>query len=131
VHDFCILITTPKPNIMNEQTPMTTMIEILELLRHRGINNEIRMDEKKNIILQNTTKIYKTPSELKIIKTYRFEGDSNPSDSAALYIIKDTDNITSFLIDSYGAESNYEGSEFDDFLKAIPIDEDQSFTLSN
>lgn len=109
---------------------MTTLVEILELLRDKGISNEIRMDEHKNIMLHNTSKIYKTPSELKVIKTYRFEGDSNPSDSAVIYIVKDREDVISFIIDSYGAESNYAGSEFDDFLKGIPIDEDQSFKLS-
>ncbi len=115
---------------MEDHTHMSTLVELLQKLTKNGITREIRMDEHKNIILQDTDKIYNNPKDLKVIRSYRFEGDTNPSDSAVLYLIKDTDDIISFIIEAYGAASNYDGPEFDDFLKAIPVEEDEFFRLT-
>lgn len=115
---------------MEDNTSMSTLVELLQMLREKGITREIRMDDSKNIILQGSDKIYNNPKELKVIRSYRFEGDTNPSDSAVLYLIKDLDDEISFIIEAYGAESNYDGPEFDDFLKAIPMSEDEFFRLN-
>lgn len=63
------------------------------------------------------------PEHLHIIKTYRFEGDSNPSDSSALYLIEANDGLIGYVIDAYGAASNHEDDQFDEFLKRIPVQE--------
>ena len=110
--------------------PMTTLSELMTQLAHNGINKEVRMNDDKVFELQGAGKIYNKPDELLIIRAYRFEGESNPSDSAALYVMKDKDGEISYLIEAYGAESNYDGPEFDDFLKAIPFDDDSQFKLS-
>jgi hypothetical protein len=36
-----------------------------------------------------------------------------------LYLVKDSGNM-GMIIDSYGADSNYPGEDFDKFLRAIP-----------
>jgi len=74
----------------------------------------------------NSEKNY-LPEELSILKTYRFEGDSNPDDNVALYVLQDNNQNLGIIIDSYGAESNYPGEEFDTFLRAIPIQESDEY----
>lgn len=74
----------------------------------------------------NSEKSY-LPEELSILKTYRFEGDSNPDDNVALYVLQDNEQNLGIIIDSYGAESNYPGEEFDTFLRAIPIQESDEY----
>ncbi|MNU12805.1 hypothetical protein D3C71_08360 [compost metagenome] len=74
----------------------------------------------------NSEKNY-LPEELSILKTYRFEGDSNPDDNVALYVLQDNEQNLGIIIDSYGAESNYPGEEFDTFLRAIPIQESDEY----
>jgi len=101
---------------------MLTLSQVMEKLRQKGITDEIRMTEDKNFVISGTNKPYQA-SELKIIKTYRFEGASDPDDNVALYLVTDHNDNKAMIIDSYGANSNYTGSEFDDFLKSIPEEE--------
>src|SRR5690606_27087317 len=99
---------------------MTTLSQVMEKLKERGIHREFRMNEQGEMMFENSDKIYLS-SDLIILKTYRFEGDSNPDDSAVLYVLKDNNENTGMIIDSYGADSNYPGEKFDEFLRNIPI----------
>ena len=105
---------------MTSKTEMTTLSSILEKLRLRKQDNEFKMTEKGFCI--GTGKYYE-PEELKIIKTYRFEGESDPSDNIVLYLIEAKDGLMGYCMDAYGAYSNYENSDFDDFIKKIPVQE--------
>ena len=68
----------------------------------------------------NNEKYYQ-PEDLVIIKTYRFEGDSNPSDACILYVIEANDGLTGYSIDAYGAYSNHEGEGYDDFIRKLTM----------
>lgn len=103
--------------------PMLTLSEVMEKLREKGITDEIRMTEDKRFVITGTEKSYK-PEDLKILRTYRFEGASDPDDNIALYLIQDLYGNKAMIIDSYGANSNYEGPEFDHFLKKIRAEEE-------
>ncbi|MDQ0592114.1 hypothetical protein QFZ37_000483 [Chryseobacterium ginsenosidimutans] len=104
---------------------MTTLSQVMTRLAQRGIHREFRMNENCEMKLENSEKIY-TPTELTIIKTYRFEGPSNPDDNAVLYLVKDSDGNMGMIIDSYGAESNYP-KEFDNYLREVRILESDEF----
>jgi len=106
---------------MNEsKTEMTTLSSILERLRVKKIDNEFRWTEEG--FTANKGKVY-TPDQLKIIKTYRFEGESNPSDMEILYIIEANDGLIGYSIDAYGVYSNHEDEEgYDNFIRQIPIE---------
>ena len=56
-------------------------------------------------------KIY-TPEEIKVSNFYRFEGPSDPSENAILYVIDTADGKKGSLTDAYGAYANPEISEF-------------------
>lgn len=109
---------------MNNPKPMLTLSQVMEKLRQKGITDEIRMTDDKKFVISGTEKSYQ-PNDLKIIRTYRFEGASDPGDNAALYLIKDHYENIAMIIDSYGANSNYDGPEFDEFLKSIPEEEEK------
>lgn len=109
---------------MNNPKPMLTLSEVMEKLRQKGITNEIRMTDDKRFVISGTEKSYQ-PEDLKIIRTYRFEGASDPGDNVALFLIKDHYGNLAMIIDSYGADSNYDGPEFDEFLKSIPEEEEK------
>ena len=102
--------------------------EVMNILRKRGITQEIRMNDDKQFILEGTETSYQ-PSDLCIIKSYRFEGDSSPDDNAVLYILQDKEGVQSLILDSYGAASNYTGEEFDNFIREIPVEEREDFNL--
>ena len=66
-------------------TTMTTLSGVLEKLRIKKQDNEFIMTAEG--FTSPAGKLYKV-DELTIIKTYRFEGNSDPSDSSILYLIE-------------------------------------------
>lgn len=113
---------------MEKPKPMLTMSQIMSKLADKGITNEFRMNENLQMILEGNEHAYQ-PEDLKILKTFRFEGDSSPEDNAVLYVAADQKGNKGIIIDSYGAESNYSGEEFDNFLRNIPVDEDDEYNF--
>jgi hypothetical protein len=112
---------------MSASTEMTTLSYILEKLRLKRQDIEFVM--KPEGFTANNGKFY-NPEDLQIIKTYRFEGESDPSDSVVLYIIEANDGLVGYSIDAYGAYSNHGDDGYDDFIRKIPVqdrDEQQIF----
>ncbi len=105
--------------IMEQPVEMNTLSQILEKLRQKGLDNEIKMTDHGKMQGVGLNKIYK-PEDLTIIKTYRFEGDSDPGDNSVLYLLEDKEGQIGYIIDAYGMYSSHEGTGFDDFLKKIP-----------
>lgn len=97
---------------------MNTLSQILEKLRLKGLDNEIKMTDHGKMQSAGLKKIY-NPEDLTIIKTYRFEGDSDPADNSVLYILEDKDQQVGYILDAYGTYSSQENAGFDDFLKKI------------
>lgn len=98
---------------------MTTLSSVMEKLRLRRQDNEFTFTwEGFNC---NSTKMYQ-PDDLTIIKTYRFEGDSDPSDNVILYLIQANDGLIGYSIDAYGAYSNY-AEGYDDFIKKVRMED--------
>lgn len=101
------------------KTHMTTLSGVLEKLRLKKIDNEFKMTPEG--FTAGKGKYYK-PEDVKIIRTYRFEGESNPEDNSVIYIIEASDGLIGYSIDAYGAYSDHD-SDYDDFLRKIPMDE--------
>ena len=104
---------------MNSSEEMATMSQILEKLRLKKKDTEFRMTEGG---FSSGKKVYQ-PEDLKIIRTYRFEGDSNPSDSSTIYLIEAKDGQCGYSIDAYGAYSNHDADGYDEFLRKIPVED--------
>ncbi len=58
-----------------------------------------------------THEVY-TPEEVKIINFYRFEGESDPSDNAILYVLETSRGEKGTLTDAYGVYTDLKVSEF-------------------
>ena len=101
-----------KNDIINTMKPMS---EIISSLQKEGHSKDFDVNKQGDLIVLNSDKVYK-PKEIEILKVYRFEGMSNPADSAILYLLKTNDNLTGTIIDSYGAENSARTS---DFLKQL------------
>lgn len=99
---------------------MSTLSAVLEKLRLKKRDNEFRMTPEG--FGTGSGKFYKA-EDLKIIRTYRFEGDSDPSDSTILYVIEANDGLIGYSIDAYGAYSNHDDDGYDEFIKEIPAKE--------
>ena len=99
---------------------MTTVTSVLEKLRIKKRDKEFRMTPEG--FTAGTGKFY-TPEDLKIIKTYRFEGESDPSDSTIIYLIEANDGLIGYSMDAYGVYSTHEEENYDEFIKKIPVQE--------
>ncbi len=107
---------------MVEEKPgeMITVSAVLEKLRLKKRDKEFRMTPEG--FKAGTDKFYK-PEDLKIIRTYRFEGESDPSDSSIIYLIEANDGLVGYSLDAYGVYSEHEDDGYDDFIRKIPIEE--------
>ncbi len=99
---------------------MTTLSGVLEKLRIRKQDNEFIINGEG--FRSPAGKVYAS-EELTIIKTYRFEGESDPSDSSILYLIEASDGLIGYSIDAYGVYSNHEGNAYDEFIRKILVSE--------
>ena len=54
----------------------------------------------ENCIICHSDKF--NPSEFEIVEVYRFEGNSDPADEAAVYAIESTGGIRGVLVSGYG-----------------------------
>ena len=108
--------------------PMLTLSQVMAKLAAKDVTQEFTMNDACEMKLRETGEIYQ-PEDLKILRTYRFEADSSPEDNAVLYVAQATDGNIGMIIDSYGAQSNYEGPEFDNFIREIPIEEDENYNF--
>jgi hypothetical protein len=98
---------------------MSTVSSVLEKLRIKKHDKEFRMTPEG--FTAGTGKFYK-PEDLKIIRTYRFEGESDPSDSSIIYLIEANDGLIGYSMDAYGVYSDQEVG-YDDFIRKIPVEE--------
>jgi hypothetical protein len=106
---------------MQTKKEMTTLSEVLEQLRMKKWDNEFRWENDS--FTAGKGKSYQ-PDELTIIKTYRFEGQSDPSDASILYLIEANDSLKGYSIDSYGAYSDHDGEEgYDNFIRQVKMEE--------
>lgn len=97
---------------------MTTSSQVLERLRQKNLNHEFKWTPQG--FTADKGKFYQ-PEDLEILKTYRFEGDSNPSDTEILYIIRAKhDGLTGYSQDAYGVYTSHEKETgYDNFIRQI------------
>lgn len=105
---------------MIKPAEMTTLSQVIEKLRLKRQDNEFILSPEGFSI--GNGKFYQ-PYELKIIKTFRFEGESDPSDSSILYVMRGYDGTLGYSVDSYGAFSNHDDVDYNDFIVKIPVEE--------
>ena len=105
--------------IPDDKIEMTTLSSILEKLRLKKFDSEFKMTEEG--FTAGNKKNY-NPDDLKIIRTYRFEGESDPSDNAILYLIEANDGLIGYSLDAYGAYSD-QPEGYDDFIRKVPVSE--------
>lgn len=108
---------------MPNQIPhLTTLSSILEKLRIKRQDNEFRLTDKG---FSCCNEKHYQPEDLTIIRTFRFEGQSDPADSAILYLIEANDGLIGYSIDTFGPYSNNPDG-YDDFIKQISVQERES-----
>lgn len=105
--------------MQTQHTDLSTLTSVLEKLRIRKQDSEFTMTPEG--FTAGKGKYYQ-PGDLKIIKTYRFEGESDPSDSSILYMIEANDGLTGYSLDAYGMYTNHDDA-YDEFIRQVKIED--------
>lgn len=108
--------TPDKPGEMN------TLSQVLNKLHSKGYDNEFKMSDHGRMQPVSGDQIY-NPEDLKVIKTYRFEGESDPSDSSVLYLLEDKDGNIGYVMDAYGMYTSHDEEGFEAFMQKIPVED--------
>lgn len=98
---------------------MKTISEILETLKEDHYIHDLEF--KSGVITSQSTGEEFNPDDLIIECSYRYEGDSDPSDSAVVYAITAKSGTKGVLVDSYGT---YADPELARIIADIPLREE-------
>ncbi|MEO8713081.1 MAG: hypothetical protein ABI405_13200 [Parafilimonas sp.] len=96
---------------------MNTLSQIMNKLSVKGYDNEFRLTKDG---FTTKDKSYQ-PADLMIVKSYRFEGESDPADTSILYLIKANDGLIGYSLDAYGVYTNHDEEGYDNFIRQIPV----------
>ena len=107
---------------MSDSTSMTPLSTVMANLAKKGFDKEFKI-EKEGARLDGHGRIYQ-PGDLWILKVYRFEGESDPADMAALYAIETTDGKQGFVLNAYGTYSDQDQKYYDDFILNVHIEKE-------
>ena len=106
---------------MSTSKSMTTYSQVLNLLPEKGYGKELNISEA-GAIFDGSENVYQ-PEQLKIVKVYRFEGESDPSDMAVIYLIHSDTEEKGFILNAYGTYSDQDNPHYDEFIKKVPTEE--------
>jgi len=97
---------------------MDTISTVLNNLKLKRQDNEFVLNEAGLVTLNG--KLY-SQRDIKIIKTYRFEGESDPADEAIIYLIKANDGIIGYSLDAYGVYTNHTNDGYADLIRKLAM----------
>lgn len=106
---------------MLENLKQSTLAATTTLLRDKGFKSDFEVDKEGLYIMGHKEEKHYSPDETHIRSVIRFEGASDPSDMAALYIIELIDGTKGQLVDAFGV---YADKRVGEFLKQCKFDYD-------
>ena len=84
---------------MQHKTHYDTVSKAIEELRKQGYTTDFNIEE--NSITCSDGKF--GADDFEVIDVYRYEGDSDPADEAAVYAIRSSTGLKGILVTGYGA----------------------------
>lgn len=97
--------------------PYVTLTDKLNELRKEGYVEDFNLQQNSLECGKDQIKI--SPDDFKVDRIFRFEGDSNPSDSSILYAISSERNqVKGVLVNAYGI---YSESLTDELVKKLTL----------
>ncbi len=96
-----------------------TLVEALQDLKSRGFNTDFNL--AFDAIQCSSTGICLRADEFEIVEHYRFEAETNPSDSSVLYAVQSKDGgMKGVLVNAYGV---YSEAASDDMISKLSVHE--------
>jgi hypothetical protein len=82
----------------------------MEMFKQNGFGYNFRIENKKLVASELNKKF--DPAQIRIVNTYRFEGDTNPDDMSILYAIEAKSGERGLLVNAYGPAADLELNDF-------------------
>lgn len=89
-----------KADITRSTPYIKSMVSCLSKVVDDGYKEDF-IATREGLESSSTRKLY-SPNDVKVITSFRFEGFSDPLDSAVLYVLETSDGLKGTLIDGYG-----------------------------
>ncbi len=105
---------------------MDSISTVLSMLKTKKQDNEFVINGTGQLSLFGKSYSH---HEIKIIKTYRFEGDSDPADAAIIYLILTQDGIIGYSLDAYGVYTNHMNDGYAGLIQQIMHTSKESMPL--
>ena len=86
-----------------------TVVEAVQGLKQRGYAIDFNLEPGR--LVCHETPLSLGPEEFEISEVYRFEGDSDPADEAAVYAIRSRDGQKGLLVTGFGISAEGLGEE--------------------
>lgn len=90
---------------------LTPLSEVMNDLKSRGFTKDFIFRQGNLTDMENSGKSY-AENELKIVKEYRFEGDSDPGMMTILYALETNDGSKGMISNAFGVNSDENLGEF-------------------
>jgi len=94
----------------NPNTAMNTMTDTVNSLTSKGYTESFQVTDEGLKALTDDS-IYQA-SHVSISNFYRFEGQSDPSDNAIVYVIETHDGKKGLLVDAFGNDADADIGKF-------------------
>lgn len=101
---------------MDDRTDMDSIEMVMAYLQEKGFDNEFEITPAGDMHLLGNTY---SPDEVKLIRTFRFEGETDPSEQCIIYLVETSDGNTGYSKDSYGMYSQHLNDAYADFINHI------------
>jgi hypothetical protein len=92
------------------KTNMDSLVTVLAEVEKLGFQSQFEVNGKNLVSLKSDQHFL--PHEVQLVVFYRFEGESNPDDSAIMYAIECNTGEKGTLIDGYGPSASVEIADF-------------------
>lgn len=92
---------------MERESHYETVSEALEELRKQGFTTDFNLEE--NCLVCSGEKF--DADDFEIVDVYRYEGDSDPGDEAAVYALKSSSGVKGVLVTGYGISTDVRSVE--------------------
>jgi len=96
-----------------------TLSEAMTYLHEQGFKHDFRAETEgiKVKVKDSAQEVIYQPDELQLMRIYRFEGMTNPSDSSELFALRSSDGIKGTLVSAYGAKSSQDPDMIRNIMK--------------
>ena len=92
---------------MQHKTHYDTVSKAIEELRKQGYTTDFNIEE--NSITCSDGKF--SADDFEVVDVYRYEGDTDPADEAAVYAIRSSTGLKGILVTGYGASADAASEE--------------------